>query len=220
MLVPLYCEGPDPVRLPKSALLLLSLVASAAAARAGHGEKSRCAERADLVGPCFDIRGRVSLANGNPTVRIWRVGTARILGVVGVKCDEPPCGPHAMPDSLWMRMTWHKDVFADLTVCPITKEREAWMQMVCIDSARNAVERSRMPPPPASDLSFGPRCKSDGDCKAGQEFARWGSFAGPNPRRTCEIPCNRSHPCANGLRCNYFEDDGPYTALRGVCLPH
>ena len=102
-----------------------------------------CATRTDLNGACFDLRGRVSLGNGNPTVRIWRVGTGRILGVVGVTGDEHPCGLSAMPDALWMQIDEGHDLFADLTVCPITKEREGWMQMVCIDSARNVVRRPR-----------------------------------------------------------------------------
>jgi len=92
---------------------------------------------------CFDLRGRVSIGNGNPNVRIWRVGTTRILGVVGAECDEHPCGPSAMPDSLWTQMDEDHDIFADLTVCPVTKERAGWMQMVCIDSARNTVRRRR-----------------------------------------------------------------------------
>ena len=102
-----------------------------------------CSTRTDLKRPCFDLRGRVSLSNGNPNVRIWRVGTGRILGVVGVACDEHPCGHSAMPDALSMQIDEDHDLFADLTVCPITKEREGWMQMVCIDSARNVVRRPR-----------------------------------------------------------------------------
>ena len=115
---------------------------------AAHGTSpsihdSPCATRSDLIGPCFDLRGRVSIGNGNPNVRIWRVGTTRILGVVGAECDEHPCGPSAMPDSLWTQMDEDHDVFADLTVCPVTKERAGWMQMVCIDSARNTARRRR-----------------------------------------------------------------------------
>ena len=102
-----------------------------------------CSTRTDLKRPCFDLRGRVSLSNGNPNVRIWRVGTGRILGVVGVACDEHPCGPSAMPDTLWMQLDEEHDLYADLTVCPITKEREGWMQLVCIDSFRNVVKRPR-----------------------------------------------------------------------------
>ena len=48
-----------------------------------------------------------------------------------------------MPDSLWTQMDEDHDIFADLTVCPVTKERAGWMQMVCIDSARNTVRRRR-----------------------------------------------------------------------------
>jgi hypothetical protein len=34
-------------------------------------------------GECFWVRGRLSAANGNPTFRIWPIGTHRMLGVLG-----------------------------------------------------------------------------------------------------------------------------------------
>jgi hypothetical protein len=81
--------------------------------------------------------------NGNPTVRIWRVGTNRILGVAGQTCANASYPPAVMPGSLWSQLDWDHDFFADLTVCPVTRDREGFMQMVCIDSARNIAKRTR-----------------------------------------------------------------------------
>src|SRR2546425_5903639 len=58
-----------------------------------------CASRSDRKAPCLGVRGRVSLTNGNPNVRVWHVGTKRVFGGVGIGCTEHPCGPSAMPDS-------------------------------------------------------------------------------------------------------------------------
>ena len=34
-----------------------------------------------IIGDCFEIHGRLSLYNGTPSVRLWPVGTKRLLGV-------------------------------------------------------------------------------------------------------------------------------------------
>jgi hypothetical protein len=41
--------------------------------------KKSCKEHPMLSGPCFKVRGRMSFYNGNPTVRIWPLGTKRML---------------------------------------------------------------------------------------------------------------------------------------------
>ena len=35
----------------------------------------------DIAAACFMVRGRISLWNGTPSLRIWRIGTNRILGL-------------------------------------------------------------------------------------------------------------------------------------------
>jgi len=40
-------------------------------------------------------------------------------------------------------MDENHDLFADLIICPVTHERDGWMQMVCIESAKNIVKRPR-----------------------------------------------------------------------------
>lgn len=95
-----------------------------------------CANSKRIVAACWNVRGRVSLNNGNPVVRIWPVGTKRLLGV---RDAEPPL----LPPEFGKQLSWDADVFADLRVCPLTSAREGRMQIVCIAGARNAVVRQR-----------------------------------------------------------------------------
>lgn len=92
-----------------------------------------CAERADLAGPCFAIRGRASLANGNPTVRIWKVGTKRVLGLSDGRCTRPECEP--LPAELRAALDWDHAVLGDFVLCPFTRPRPGAMQLVCIEHA-------------------------------------------------------------------------------------
>lgn len=65
---------------------------------------------------------------------------------------------------------------------------------------------------------YGPICTDAADCLDGQECAKWGSFAGPGPGSTCEIPCALSIACPEGLKCLRLADWGPRSSMGGVCL--
>jgi hypothetical protein len=95
-----------------------------------------CVQHRQLVGSCWSTHGRVSLHNGNPSVRIWPVNSKRVLGV-------READPQLFPPDLAARLTWETNVFADLKVCPLTKQRAGLMQIVCVASAENLVVRSR-----------------------------------------------------------------------------
>jgi hypothetical protein len=72
-----------------------------------------CKTDPDIIGACFKFHGRLSMWNGTPTMRIWRVGTKRILGTR----DEP------LPENLAKEMDWDTEAWGDFEVCPYTKER-------------------------------------------------------------------------------------------------
>jgi len=122
-----------PRRAARLVLVLLVLVVGAAGRPAFAADG--CATRDDLAGPCFRMRGRAALYNGNPTVRIWRVGTRRLLGVSASRCVPPACEP--LPADLRRALDWDHPVFADFTLCPLTPRRPGVMQMVCIAAAAN-----------------------------------------------------------------------------------
>ena len=106
--------------------LLLALTITSAPA-------SQCKANPQLAGPCFVVHGRLRAYNGNPTFRIWRIGTGRLLGVTGAQPGEDPI----MPTKLGC--DFDHDVYADFEVCPFTQEKPGVMQRVCIESAQNRV---------------------------------------------------------------------------------
>jgi len=68
-----------------------------------------CRASPNLVGACFSVHGRLFVANGTPSVRILRLGTNRILGVLDrqlqAESDEvtPDAVRQAAMDSLQER---------------------------------------------------------------------------------------------------------------------
>ena len=92
----------------------------------------RCGGNPNLSGECFNFRGTLRLYNGNPTYRIWRVGTKRILGVL---CDEDPIVPANLESALSedSNASWHRDFSGDYEVCPFTASKPGWMQFVCVE---------------------------------------------------------------------------------------
>jgi hypothetical protein len=82
-----------------------------------------------VVAACFKVHGRLSNWNGNPTQRIWVIGTKRMLGVrVGTEL------PKALNDKLG---DFDDIATGDFEVCPFTPRREGWMQIVCVASVSN-----------------------------------------------------------------------------------
>ena len=61
-------------------LLLSGSVVSGESVASVAGEKS-CRQHPQLIGKCFTVRGRLSVYNGAPALRLWKVGTRRVLGI-------------------------------------------------------------------------------------------------------------------------------------------
>jgi len=96
---------------------------------------TQCRGNLEVVGPCFSLHGAMAIGNGTPGLRIWHVGTKRVLGVVP---DEDPI----MPDGIRKHLALGVTIYADFELCPFTTRRPGWMQMVCIQSATNVVIQS------------------------------------------------------------------------------
>jgi len=125
-----------------SAILGLSVLGrcSSAAEPQGAGQPSVCASRPDLIGPCFEVRGRLSFWNGAPSARIWPVRTNRLIGVHDDVLPDPLAAEIRRFDS---RNRFDTEVWADFTLCPFTHYRKGRMQFVCIEAWRNATFRHR-----------------------------------------------------------------------------
>jgi len=91
---------------------------------------STCETNYRIVDECYETRGRMQAANGNPSVRIWKVGTKRVLGVRNENLEN-------LPTKVKEVFSFGVFVFADYKVCPLTKEKPGHMQMVCIESMKN-----------------------------------------------------------------------------------
>ncbi len=96
-----------------------------------------CHARPDLAGPCFAVHGALRYSNGGTPVKIWKIGTTRLLGVAGLgetglPDDSTKC---PLPDRLRDTLEAGKEVVANFLVCPLTREQPGIMQLVCVDSA-------------------------------------------------------------------------------------
>ena len=124
-----------------ASLLLLSF-GVLAQSPAKHGAKS-CRDRPDLVGRCFAVHGRLSVYNGNPTIRLWRIGTKRILGVRDPEEASGVPGPPPIPASIRGKLDFDKNVYGDFLVCPLTRSEPGRMQIICIESGKNLIVSER-----------------------------------------------------------------------------
>ena len=115
----------------------------------------------DAKAPCFVVHGVLEPANGTPGLRIHKLGTRRLLGVLGG--DGDPDSLATPPPDLKAVMTPDlpgdlNSVSGDFRVCPLATERPGWMQPVCIAGATHLTVFRRAPrqayqydPPPTPE---------------------------------------------------------------------
>jgi len=104
-------------------------------------KKKSCKEHPQLSGACFKVKGRMSFSNGNPSVRIWPVGTDRMLGISEGRFYLEDYAN--VPENLVQQLNWENAMFADFTVCPFTDDEPGVMRYVCVESAENILIRKR-----------------------------------------------------------------------------
>src|SRR5258708_24736550 len=105
-------------RIVTSLLLIISASVSARSPMQEVAEKS-CREHPQLIGKCFVVRGRLSVYNGTPAVRLWRIGTRRVLGISEQRFKVP--GYRNLPQSLAQQLNGGNEVRGDFLVCPFTR---------------------------------------------------------------------------------------------------
>jgi len=88
-----------------------------------------CRLNPQVVGDCFTVHGRLSIWNGNPTMRIWKIGTKSMLGI-----REGTRLPKELEDVLG---DFDTEIYADFQVCPMTRSKSGHMQIVCVQAAKN-----------------------------------------------------------------------------------
>ena len=105
-----------------------------------HPATQACQTDPDLAGACFSFRGRLTAWNGNPTFRIWRIGTKRMLGVTD---HLFPADEVVLPESLDGKVSFDVEAYGDFLVCPLTTDTPGKMQMVCVESASDLIFKDR-----------------------------------------------------------------------------
>jgi hypothetical protein len=101
-----------------------------------------CKEHPQLSGPCFKLRGRLSIYNGTPSLRIWPVGTTRLLGISEGRFAHPDIDN--IPPHVRARLgSLDDELFAEFTVCPFANDKPGVMRLICVESATNIVLRQR-----------------------------------------------------------------------------
>jgi hypothetical protein len=95
-----------------------------------------------LIGPCFNVRGWLAYYNRAPSLRLWPVGTNRLLGI-SEGCVSVPGYDNVPPKVVGRLASFENEMFADFTVCPFTKDEPGVMRLICIEAARNILVRER-----------------------------------------------------------------------------
>jgi len=113
------------------------LITYTAIAESRHTEASSCRTRPDVVGRCFNVHGRLSIYNGTPSIRLWPIGSKRMLGVLDPTDISSAPGPSVLPDDIKQKLDWNKDVFGDFFVCPLSRRQPGRMQTICLDSGKH-----------------------------------------------------------------------------------
>ena len=82
-----------------------------------------------FIAPCRQFRARLTGGADNIAVRIWPVGTRRVLGYAGaaLRCK--------LPENIESLMERETTIFADVTIRPVSRDIPGHMQFVCIASA-------------------------------------------------------------------------------------
>jgi hypothetical protein len=114
----------------KSPWLVVALLLAGSAG----AEQPICKSNPAVIAKCFTVHGRLRAYNGNPTFRIWPIGTKRILGVTGPNPGDTAIMPEGLACGFFC------DVVGDFEVCPFSQNRPGVMQRVCIESTKNTVK--------------------------------------------------------------------------------
>jgi hypothetical protein len=88
----------------------------------------------------FVVHGRLCAYNGAPSLRIWIVGSTRILGVSAPEGKEEEAMPKALSGIFEDGEGWFtREFYGDFTVEPLRPDQKGHMRPVRILSVKNLV---------------------------------------------------------------------------------
>ena len=114
-------------------IALLTIGTFVVLSRAVAAPPRSCKSNPKLVGACFVVHGRATYGPGTPALRIWPVGSRRILGVTAGPIADDADSPIVPKD---LAFGAGKTAFGNFEVCPFTLKRAGSMQMVCVETVR------------------------------------------------------------------------------------
>jgi len=123
----------------KIPMILLACVVVFVNSHAYSAGAAKCKGNPKVVAACFTVHGRLSTGADTIELRLWPIGTKRMLGVSdgpAINDAEHPIYPKALtfPND-------NETIFGDFEVCPFTPKREGEMQFVCIESASHVITK-------------------------------------------------------------------------------
>lgn len=98
-----------------------------------------CNLKSAVAGSCFTVHGRLRLYDGTPSIRIWRIGTHRLLAVTegrGFNNENP-----GLPPPLDVGLDWDTVYIGDYRVCPLEPDKPGTMRIVCVQAVAHVVRR-------------------------------------------------------------------------------
>lgn len=136
-------------------LAILALLTCSASSAKDTTKRGIPCKTPAIAGSCYLTHGRLGFGNGTPALRLWKIGTHRVLGVYSGPSAYNPTPEDRdrgdnenpeLPRNVIQAMrppvgaNWFKNrIFANFKVCPLEPEKPAAMQAACIESAKNIV---------------------------------------------------------------------------------
>jgi hypothetical protein len=126
-----------------SSVLLLAILTCSIVKISGSQKRKIPCKTPENAASCYWTHGRLTYGNGTPALRLWKIGTHRLLGIY----SGPSVNPSSMdnenpelPANIAAKFhPFENRIFADFEVCPLEPERRGAMQMACVESAKNIV---------------------------------------------------------------------------------
>ena len=103
------------------------------------------ASQAAASEPCRTVHGRMDLWTGTPSVRIWVIGTHRVLGVEqpNESFDDLPPAVRRIWSGKDAETDWKTSIYGDFEVCPLAAYQPHRMQRVRLAGAQHLSARPR-----------------------------------------------------------------------------
>lgn len=137
------------------ALFLFCLISSATSAIQKGDKRTIPCKTPVIANQCYWTHGHLRYGNGTPALRLWRIGTTRILGIYSgpskddLTAKDPDQGDNEnpqLPENVARAFRVNPPpvgfaypMFGDFEVCPLEQQKPRTMQAACIESAKNIV---------------------------------------------------------------------------------